>query len=156
MTAVESARAAGMEYEVTIDVDAPVERVWAVMSDVERWPDWTPSIRSVRLLDGGPLRVSSRAEVRQPRLPPATWHVTSVDDEGAERRAFVWEAGAPGLRSVGSHAVVARPEGGSTVTLSIRTRGVLGRLMWPLLGGLTRRYVSIEAESLKAEAERTR
>lgn len=143
-----------MKHAMTFGVDAPPNRVWSVISDVEHWSDWTTSIRSVRLLDGGPLRVGSVARVEQPKLPPAVWEVVSIEDT-SRYHDFTWKAGAPGMRSVASHTVVPRPDGGSTVTLSIETTGVLGWLVSPLLGGITRRYVAMEAAGLKATTERT-
>ena len=46
-----------MRFETTIDVAAPVERVFGVYTEVEHWPDWTASVTSVERLDQGPLRV---------------------------------------------------------------------------------------------------
>ncbi len=143
-----------MKHAVTFEVDAPPDRVWAVILDVEHWADWTASIRRVRVRGGGPLRVGSVARVEQPKLPPAMWEVVSITDTSSIHD-FTWKAGAPGMRSVASHTVVARPDGGSTVTLSIETTGVIGWLVSPLVAGLTRRYVAMEAAGLKATAERT-
>ena len=60
-----------MEQSIRIDVDAPVEQVWEVLREVERWPEWAPTVTSVRRLDDGPLAVRSRVRVReeQPRSP---------------------------------------------------------------------------------------
>jgi uncharacterized protein YndB with AHSA1/START domain len=32
-----------------IDVDAPAARVWELLTDVERWPEWGPSIQHAEL-----------------------------------------------------------------------------------------------------------
>jgi uncharacterized membrane protein len=52
-----------MKASVTVDIDASAERVWEVMSEVESWPQWTPSVRSIRRLDPGPLRVGARSRI---------------------------------------------------------------------------------------------
>ncbi len=142
-----------MRYETSIEIDAPFERVWDVMKDVERWHEWTASIRSVEYLDGGTMQVGSRARVRQPKLPPATWRVSSVDEASEGKRSFTWTAGGPGMRSVGTHSVAARSDGGTVATLSIENTGLLARLFWTLLAGTTRRYVDMEAAGLKARSE---
>jgi hypothetical protein len=132
----------------SIEIQSPPARVWAIMSDVERWHEWTPSVRSIRLLDSGPLKVGSRAWVRQPRVPPAYWRVTELD----EGRGFSWVSGTPGVRVTGRHWVEPVSTG-SRATLSIEYSGLLG----PVLAWLTRRinqpYLDMEAEGLKGRSE---
>jgi uncharacterized membrane protein len=136
------------DFSVSVQVHAPTEHVWDVMSDVERWPEWTPTVRSVRRTNDGPLRVGAKARIRQPRLPPADWVVTSL----TEGRAFDWESRSPGVRIVARH--VLEPNGdGSRVTLTVQFRGVLGNLIGRITAGLNRRYIALEADGLKRRAE---
>jgi uncharacterized membrane protein len=43
-----------LEQSTKIDVEAPVERVWELLREVERWPEWAPTVTSVRRLDEHP------------------------------------------------------------------------------------------------------
>ena len=88
-------------YSTHIDIQAPAVRVWEVMSDVARWPEWTPSISEVQRLDDGEFTVGSRARVRQPRLWPATWMVEKLEPGVA----FTWSTATPGARIVGDHRI---------------------------------------------------
>lgn len=132
-------------FTTTRFVEAPSETVWTVLSDVARWPEWTPTVKSVRRFDDGPLQVGSRAEVEQPRLPRAVWQVTHLD----AGTGFTWEAHGPGLTTIGRHEVV--PEGaGCRVTLGIEQRGPMGAVAALVWRRLTQRYIDLEAASLSA------
>ena len=118
------------------------------MADAERWHEWTPSVRSIRLLDTPPLRVGSRALIRQPKFPPAVWTVTALEPG----RSFTWKSGAPGVWVHAHHSVEPVP-GGTRATLTLRYDGVLARLIGRLTRGITNRYLSYEAEGLKRRSE---
>jgi uncharacterized membrane protein len=137
------------EFDITVDIAAAPDRVWSVMRDIERWSEWTPSVTSIQRLDSGPLRAGSEAVVRQPKLPPAKWRITGIDDA---RRSFTWVSVAPGVRVVASHGVEPAP-GGSRATLSIRYTGALGPLLGWLTGSLNDRYLKLEAQGLKSRSE---
>jgi uncharacterized membrane protein len=93
-----------MDIQRTIDITAPQDKVWAVMSDVERWPEWTASVASVERLNDGPFGVGSKARIRQPRLPAVVWTVTAFETG----RCFEWQNVGPGVRTVAGHRV--RPQ----------------------------------------------
>ena len=138
------------DFRTSIEIDAPPERVWSVISDVERWHEWTASITSVERLDQGPLRIGSRARVRQPKLPENRFEVTALE----EGRGFSWISTSPGLRGVGHHWIEPTSKG-CRVTLGVDFRGPLA---WPislLYGSLTQRYIDMEAAGLKRRSERT-
>jgi uncharacterized membrane protein len=129
------------------DVSAPVDVVWGVLADVERWPSWTASMSKVEVING-PADTGARVRIKQPKFPTFTWQVT----EWEPGHAFTWASSSSGVYSVAKHRV--EPAGdGTRVTLSIEQRGPLAWLVALLAGGVTRRYVAMEAAGLKARAE---
>jgi len=135
-------------FDIAVDIAAPPERVWQVMTDVERWPEWTESVQSVKRLDNGPFRVGSRARVKQPKFLPAVWEVTQLDAP----RSFTWVMRSPGVAASGKHRVESTARG-SRATLSVAYGGLLGGLVAKLLSGLTDRYLMYEAAGLKERSE---
>src|SRR5271163_4274681 len=109
-------------FSATTDIDAPAEHVWSVLLDIERWPDWNPTITSLQRLDTGPFTVGNRARIRQPKLRPAVWRVTELDN--ANTRSFTWITRSPGVQVTGGHRVETTGDG-SRVTLSIEFSGLL-------------------------------
>jgi uncharacterized protein YndB with AHSA1/START domain len=141
-----------MEFEAEFATVAPPTSVWAALVDVESWPKWISSYRSIQRVDTdpvpGPLRVGSRAEVRQPGLATATYTVTSLDPG----REFTWETTAAGVRTVARH-VVEPADGGSRLRLELTQTGALAGLVGMLLGGKIRRYLDLEGHGHCAAAE---
>ena len=138
-----------MEQRTTIDIAAPPARVWQVLSDVERWPDWTDTVRWVRRLDDGPLRTGSTAKISQPKIPTVDYVVTELEPG----TSFTWVSGGTAARTTASHVLEPLPGGGTRVTLSVRQEGVLGSVVGRLYRGVTDRYLATEAAGLKARSE---
>ena len=132
----------------TVIIAAPPEQVWAVLVDVERWPERIPTVESVERLDAGPLAVGSRTRLQQPRLPTEVWTVTELTDGSS----FTWESSSSGVTVTASHLVDPHPDG-SRLTLALTVAGPVARVGWLFTRSLTRRYVETEAASLKQVAE---
>lgn len=49
-----------MRFESSIDINAPVEKVWALIDRLEEWPQWMPSIKNIARLSKEPLTVGSQ------------------------------------------------------------------------------------------------
>jgi uncharacterized membrane protein len=137
-------------FETHRHIDAPTQEVWEVLQDVAHWPDWTPTVTSVDLLEGDDMAVGLRAAIRQPRLPRAEWTVTEVEPGSS----FTWVATGPGLRTTGRH-VVEPDSAGSRVTLSIEQSGPMGAVAAFVWRGLTQRYIDTEAACLDREVTGT-
>ena len=134
-------------YEVEIRVSPA--RVWAVLLDVERWPEWTTSVTRIQRIEVGPLSLGSRVRIWQPRLRPALWRVTSLDER---RRIFAWTTRAFGVKIIGRHQVETH-RNYSRLCLSIEYSGPLSAIVTRFYGDLTRDYISREGDGLKKFCE---
>ena len=137
-----------MQLVESISIAAPPDRVWAVLMDVEGWPQWTQSMTRLERLQPGDLAVGSRVRITQPKLPHVVWTVTALEPG----RYFAWRGSSPGVRTDAGHRI--ETEGnGSRVTLTIEQSGLLSPLVGLMYGRLTKRYVDMEARGLKARCE---
>jgi uncharacterized protein YndB with AHSA1/START domain len=55
--ACQSAQAAEAQASAEITIHAPAARVWRLLTDLERWPEWNPAVASVAMQ--GPFREGS-------------------------------------------------------------------------------------------------
>jgi uncharacterized membrane protein len=138
-------------FSVAVNINAPPQRVLAVLCDVERWPEWTSTVTHVQRLDRGPFAVGSSARILQPKLRPAVWQVTELD----ENRSFTWVTRAAGVRMTAGHFVEAQG-GGSRAALSFEISGLLGPIVSRVYRGLIQQYVATEAQGLKRRSESVR
>ena len=52
-----------MKFSASIEINAPVERVWALVNEIEDWPKWIPSLKKIEKLSEGALGAGSRVLV---------------------------------------------------------------------------------------------
>jgi uncharacterized membrane protein len=138
-----------MRYVESVEIAADLDRVWAVQTDVERWPEWLPTVTSLRRLEPGPFVLGSSARLEQPRLRPAVWRVTEIDPP----RLFVWESDSPGVHSRGEHRAEPLPDGRVRAELVMVQTGPLAGPVGLLLGRTVRDYLRREAAALKRRCE---
>lgn len=141
-------------FQHTINIAAPPTRVWDVISDVERWPEWTASVTEVVMTTGGSPAVGSRVRIRQPKLRPTEWTIT--DWRPGVR--FTWVSKSLGLRATGDHAITPSPARADhcTLVLTLTFEGVLAGVVAFVGGNLVRRYMELEANGAKARSEAAR
>lgn len=138
-----------MRYQTSVVIDAGPDVVWRVLADVERWPEWTATMRSVRWIGADRLAVGARAQIAQPKLPHAVWEVTELEPG----TRFTWVSRRTGVTVAATHAVGTDDAGWTGVELTIQMTGALAWLVGPLTARLSRSYLDIEAAGLKRRAE---
>ncbi len=138
-----------MRFEKSIDIDAPQQRVWDVLSDLEAWPQRIETVDTVELLTPGPIAKGSRVKLKQPKLPEGTWDITAWDVP----TYFEWVQKETGTTTVAGHRVEALGEGRARLTLTLDMRGLLIPIMALFYKDLTNRYMNLEAEGMKRAAE---
>lgn len=136
-------------YETQIVIDRPRAEVWRVLSALEEWPQWTPTMRSVRHLSG--VGVGAEYEVRQPGLPTSRLTITEWNDG----HSFTWVSREKPSSTVADHLLVAIDENRTDVRLRIMMTGPIVSLVWALWGRKIQRFVDVEANSLKTIVERS-
>ena len=141
-----------MQFSITTEVDAPPEVVFAVLSDVERWPEWTSTVTRVERLGdaGAPLALGDRLRIEQPKVPPGEFTVAALEPG----RGFRLVSRSPGATVEANHW--AEPTAGgqrSLVTLTVTFSGFLGRVIGWMMRGLNQRYLAEEAAGLKRRSE---
>lgn len=131
-----------------IHIDARPEVVWAVTCDIERWPEWTPTVTAARLVGDRAFGIGSVAQIEQPMQPLSDWRVTEFRD--GER--FAWETRRTGLHMVAAHEMT--PDGaGTRNTLRVEATGPLALLLWPVLRWGIGRALRDENRGLKTRCE---
>jgi uncharacterized membrane protein len=138
-----------MRIEDSIDITAPVARVWELTLDVESWPQHTPTMTSIERLDTGPLGVGSQARVKQPGQRAKVWTVTALEPE----RKFAWSTKSMRMTMTGTHALGAR-ETGTTNKLTVEIEGPLSSLIGALLRRPIAKAIAQENRGFKTAAER--
>ncbi len=130
----------------SITIGAAASTVWDVFVDVERWAEWTASIERIVPLDGPGIEVGKRFEIKQPRMPNLVWEVTEVDPGVS----WTWRQKTRGGTTFASHEVTSVDVDHTLVRQTIDQKGPIGVVVGVFTLRLTRRYLDLEAQGLKA------
>jgi hypothetical protein len=142
------------ELRTEIEIEAPPERVWQVLTDFERYPEWNPQIRRI----AGPREVGARLEFegamdggRTMKFRPRLLVV-----EPPRELRWLGQLLMRGLFD-GEHQFQIVPLGPGTVRFhqNERFRGLLVPLLIALIGKSTRRGFERMNQALKERAEAT-
>jgi hypothetical protein len=136
------------KFNIAVDIEAPLERVWQVMIDIDQWHEWTDSISSVKRLNNGPFAEGTLVLIKQPKFPPALWKITEI----VPLKSFTWTSVGPGMHAVASHRIET-VDRKTRVTLSMDYQGFLGAAFGRMTGGITERYMAMEAAGLRKRVE---
>lgn len=137
-----------MRVEHSLDIDAPVARVWELTLDVESWPNHTPTMTSVERLGGLPLEVGSEVRIKQPGQRERVWTVRKLEPQSR----FVWSARAMGTTMTATHEL-AETATGTRQTLSVELDGGLSGVIGALISRPIAKALAAENQGFKAAAE---
>jgi uncharacterized protein YndB with AHSA1/START domain len=73
--------------QTQIDIDAPVDKVWELITDTRRMPEWSPQCRMMKPM--GPLRQGTRT-LNLNRRKRLYWTTTSTITEVVPQRKFAF------------------------------------------------------------------
>jgi len=135
-------------WERTIEIKASPARVWAVLEDIARWPEWTPSVVSVET-GGQPLAIGATAHVQPRGTPKSTWTIT----EWKPGQRFAWATRVRGANTVADHIIEPAGNGQSQVRLVVEVGGPVAALLKPIIGRSVIRNLADEAAGLKLRSE---
>ena len=101
--------------QAEVDINAPVSRVWGLVSDLSRMPQWSPQCRMMKLL--GPLRPGTRT-INLNRRNMLFWPTTATITEVIPERKIAFRI--PINTSVWSYELEATATGTRLVETGVR------------------------------------
>jgi hypothetical protein len=138
-----------MRFDKSIDIDAPQQRVWDVLTDIGSWPQRIDTVETVEPLTPLPVGHGSRVRLKQPKLPEGVWEVTTWESP----TFFEWMQKTGPMTTVAGHRVEPLGDARARLTLTLDMRGILSPIIGRIYRDLTNRYMTREATGMKRAAE---
>jgi hypothetical protein len=141
------------ESRVTIASNVP--DVWAYLCDVERWPEWAPTVREAWVAGGAPLQAGSRVEQRAKLMLGASRY-RSQDVTAVEAPRSMAFAGPMGTSAARWGMELESIDGGQTdamMWVEVDLKNVMRAIPGRILGGRIRRVMDLEMAAIKAAVE---
>ncbi|WP_424973156.1 SRPBCC family protein [Dinoroseobacter sp. S76] len=135
--------------ESSILITAPLETVWQYTIDVNRWPEWCPTIQAASVQDADQLSIGTEFSVKQPLQPKRRWQVTELVPNKVE----AWRTIDEKERFVARHVLV---DNRTSIESTLQLRFV--PTWWPIQSLLTLAFkaaLNRENRALKVVCERS-
>jgi uncharacterized protein YndB with AHSA1/START domain len=150
---------------VSIDITAPAERIYQLVSDITRMGEWSPECVRCSWTKGanGPV-VGARFKAKNKGARGPAWFNTPTVTVAEPGREFAFNRSGPGIGSYTWRYVLEPTSGGTRLTESFDVE----RPLWPAMSWLTEKWtgsrdrdadlqrgMSITLERIKVAAEQT-
>lgn len=141
-----------LEHSVQVEVDAPIELVWSLWSDLEQMPRWMKWIDSVKVLEDNP-------ELSRWKLASGAWKFTWLSRilKLVPEQIIQWES-VDGLPNRGAVRFYDRKDGSVVkLTVAYSIPGLLGQIMDGLfLGNIVESTIQADLERFKEYAAKVK
>ena len=134
--------------DTSIDIAAPRDVVWRILTDIERYPEWNPYHVSVR----GRLALDEPLEVRISKPNGKTLEIEPHVMRLEPRTELTWGGGVSGI-FVGEHVFLLSEKATGSTHLVHKERFTGIAVPFAELGAIEEGYVSMN-QALKRRAER--
>jgi uncharacterized protein YndB with AHSA1/START domain len=129
-----------------IAIDAPIDRVWEVLTAIDRWPTWNPDVKSVSV--DGPVEKGSSFRWK---AGPGT--ITSQVEHVDRPHVVAWTGRTLGIRAVHVWRLESR-DAGTLARTEESYDGLVARVLRRSLQKMLDTSLADGASYLKAEAEK--
>jgi Polyketide cyclase / dehydrase and lipid transport len=129
-----------------IEIDAPIDRVWGVLTAIDRWPAWNPDVKSVWIDSPVAEGVTFRW-----KAGPGT--ITSRIEHLDRPRLVVWSGRTLGIRAIHVWRFEAR-DGNTLARTEESYDGLVARVLRRSLQKMLDTALTDGAGYLKTEAEK--
>jgi uncharacterized protein YndB with AHSA1/START domain len=129
-----------------IEIAAPPEVAWQVLTAIERWPSWNPEVKAASIQGG----IDEGTEFRW-KAGPGT--ITSTIQDVEAPRRIAWTGKTFGIKAIHVHTLEGR-NGATLVTSEESYNGLVARLFRGRLQKTLDSALENGLRRLKAEAER--
>ena len=140
------------EIFTKIEIGAPAGRVWRILTDLKRFPEWNPFIRAAEgdLREGAQLRVHAAP----PGVPSVRFQPTITRVIPGQEFRWMAHLLIPGLLD-GEHIFEIEPLGKNGIRFIQREQlsGLLVPIIWHMLNIRTRKGFEAMNKALKRQAE---
>jgi carbon monoxide dehydrogenase subunit G len=141
--------------ESRIPIATSVPEVWAYVCDVERWPEWAPTVLACRVRGGGPFEVGARVDQRAKGIlgwsRERSQEVTVVEAPG--RVAFAGPMGTSAARWGMELEPMDERQTDAMMWIEVDLGGIMRAIPARLLQARIQRVSDLEMAAIKAAVE---